>query len=488
MLVILLCNLYLVRIVMDALGIEDYGINNVIGGVVSLFTFFTSTLATSSQRFFSYKIGEKDFFGLSNYFSATLWGFLFIIIIIFFVGETIGLWFVQNKLNIPPLRMDAALWIYQCSLITFLLGLLAIPYSSLIIAYEKMNVFAYVGIIEALLRLISAFLLFYFTFDRLKVYAVLFCIATSSPSLFYIIYTSIKHRECCLKKSKDFRIFKEIFSFSGWTFLGATSSIIRSQGINILLNIFFGPAINAARGIAFQINAALNQFALNFFKAVQPQIIKSHAANEHSQTLALVYKSSKICYFLILLIALPIFLNIRYVLSFWLTTIPNYTIIFSRLVIITAVIESTMYPLQTALMATGKIKWYQISTSFIMFLNFPIAYFLLRNAFSPESVFILAIILAIIAQISRLYFVKKQLNLSLKEYTLSVMTPILFVTIASPIPYYFIKHLFPIIFQASFFMLFISFFFTIFCSFLLGLDFQEKKSVISFLRKKILHT
>lgn len=484
MLIILLCNLYLVRIAMEALGIDDYGINNIVGGVVSMLSFFTSTLASSSQRFFSYKIGENDFHGLSNYFSTSLWGFIIIALLILILGETVGLWFIQNKLNIPPSRLNAAIWIYHCSLISFILGLLAIPYSSLIIAYEKMKIFAYIGIIEAFLRLLSAHLLFLFSFDRLKIYAIFFCISTSVPSLYYIIYTTIKHEESRIKRIKDYTIVSEIFSFSGWTFLGAFSSIIRSQGINILLNIFFGPAVNAARGVAFQINSALNQFVLNFFKAVQPQIIKSYAAKDLQQTLTLIYKSSRICFFLVLVIAFPIFLDIPFILSFWLKETPHYTIQFSRLVIITAVIESTMYPLQAALMAAGNIKWYQIFTSFIMFLNLPIAYVLLKTGFSPESVFYLAIILAITAQFSRLFFVKKQLGLSLTQYGLSVIIPSLLVTIASSIPPLLIKFYFSTILQMSFISLIISCTTVALFSFTIGLNKQERISILSFIKKR----
>lgn len=485
MFVILLCNLYLVRIVMDALGVSDYGINNIVGGIVSMFAFFTSTLASSSQRFFSYKLGEKDINGLSNYFSSSMWGFLLIAVIILIIGETFGLWFVQNKLNIPASRIDAAVWVYHCSIITFILSLIAIPYSSLIIAYEKMNIFAYIGIIEALSRLASAYLLFHFSFDRLKFYAILFCISTSFPSIYYIFFTLVKYKESRLKKIYDLKVFKEIFTFSGWTFLGALSSIIRSQGINILLNIFFGPVINAARGIAFQINAALNQFVMNFFKAVQPQIIKSYAANEHEQTLMLIYKSSKICFFLIMLIALPVFLDMPFFLSLWLKSIPDYTVYFSRLVIITAVIESTMYPLQTALMAVGNIKWYQITTAFIMFLNFPISYILLRKGFSPESVFYVAIILAITAQMSRLFFVKKQLNLSLKNYTFSVLVPSLLVVVASSLPALIFKQFFYTSIPSSCISIFLSAFSVAFFSFFIGLNKLEKNFVKNFVLNKL---
>lgn len=421
---ILICNLIVVKVVLNALGAEDYGINNVVGGIVMMFAFLTSTMTAASQRFFSFELGKKDLEGLSHFFLTTLWGYLGIAAIVLIVAETIGLWFVINKLTILPSRLDAAIWVYQSSIISFIFGILAIPFNSIIIAREKMNVYAYIGILEVILRLCVAYTLFIYFGDRLKFYAILQAFALSIPSFIYIIWGCSRFDECKIKKYWNKKIFKEIFSYSCWNLFGAMASILRSQGINILLNIFFGPIVNASRAIAYQVSSAINQFVLNFFKAVQPQIVKSYAANERKQMLELVYTSSKYCFYLLFILALPVFIGTPFILSVWLGNIPENTVIFTRLVIILALIESTIYPLQTALMSTGNIKWYQIITGGLLLLNLPISWLFLYVGFEATSTFYVAIIIALISQISRVIFMKKMLLMPILEYINKSLLPI----------------------------------------------------------------
>lgn len=427
MFIILICNLFVVRIVLNALGIEDFGINNVVGGIVMMCSFLTSTMNAASQRFFSFELGRKNFKSLSEYFLTTLWGYLGLSILILLIAETIGLWFVQNKLNVPQHRLSAALWVYQTSIVAFILNVISIPYNSIFIAREKMNFYAYMGLLEMVLKILTAYMLFMYFGDRLKLYAVLLCIAMSIPSFCYIIVGSLKFAECRIKKYWNKKIFKEIFSYSCWNLFGAVSAVLRSQGVNVLLNMFFGPVVNASRAIAYQVSSATNHFVINFFKAVQPQIIKTYAADERSQMLDLVYTSSKICFYLLFIIALPVFCGAPFILKAWLDMVPQQAVYFTRLVIILSLIESTIYPLQTALMSTGNIKWYQVVTGGFLLLNLPISWLCLSCGCSAASTFYVSILLAIIAQISRIIFMKKMLLMPINIFIKKTVLPILFV-------------------------------------------------------------
>ena len=485
MLFILACNLVVVRVVLNALGAEDYGINNVVGGVVAMFGFLTSTMNAASQRFFSFELGRNNQEGLSNYFTITTWTYVGISLLVIIVAETFGLWFLQNKLTIPPNRASAALWVYQGTIISFVISLLAIPYNSVVIARERMSIYAYVGIIEVSLRLLVAYVLFAFSGDRLKLYAVLLCIAMSIPSAFYIIWGTTAFKECKLKKYWNTTIFKEMFSFSCWNLFGALASILRSQGINILLNIFFNPIVNAARAIAYQINSAMNQFVLNFFKAVQPQIIKLYAANEKAKMLNLIFTSTKFSFFLVILIATPLFLEAPFILSLWLKVVPQHTILFTRMVILISVIESISYPLQTSLMATGKIKFYQITTGSISFLNIPISYFFLNNNYPPETTLYIAIILAIVSQISRIAFMKKQISMGILNYITKSILPCLAVFLPSFIISFYISKI-----QLSDNITFIlttcsSLIITFIFVYLVGLSKTERQFLLGFIKRKL---
>lgn len=426
---ILICNLFVVRVVLNALGIEDFGINNVVGGIVMMCSFLTSTMNAASQRFFSFELGRKNFRNLSECFLTTLWGYLGLSILILLIAETVGIWFVVNKLNVPYHRMSAALWVYQASVVTFIFNIISIPYNSIFIAREKMNFYAYMGLLEVVLKISIAYMLFTYSGDRLKLYAVLLCIAMSVPSFCYVIVGSLKFTECKIRTYWNKKIFVEIFSYSCWNLFGAMSAVLRSQGVNILLNMFFGPVVNASRAIAFQVSSAINHFVVNFFKAVQPQIVKTYASNERTRMLNLVYTSSKICFYLLFIIALPVFWGTPFILQTWLGTVPQQAVYFTRLVVILSLIESTIYPLQTALMSTGNIKWYQIFTGGLLLLNLPISWLCLSFGCSAASTFYVSIVLAIVAQISRIIFMKKMLLMPIKIFFKRTLLPIALVVI-----------------------------------------------------------
>lgn len=431
MFLVMLCNFFVVRIVLKILGAEDYGINNVVGGVVTMLAFLSSTMNAASQRFFAFELGRQNLDGLKKYFTSSFWIYAGLVVFVILIAETLGLWFLQNKMTIPVDRSDAAFWVYQCSVISFVFSLLSIPYNAIIIAREKMNIYAYVGIIEVLLRLVSAYALYFVSVDLLKAYAFFSCVAMTLPSLFYIVWGTKFFPECHIIMFWNKRIFFEIASFSSWNIIGALSAVLRSQGINILLNIFFNPVVNAARAIAYQVYSAVNQFVMNFFKAVQPQIVKSYAADDRNSLLTLIYASTKFNFFLVYLIALPVLFETSTFLSIWLSNVPDYTVLFVRLVIINAIFDSTIYPLQTAIMATGNIKYYQIITGSLLLLVLPISYLFLKKGFPPEVTLYIALYISFIAQFVRIIFMKKRLFMPIREYFIKVALPIVVVGVLS---------------------------------------------------------
>lgn len=431
MIVVMVISLYTVRVILNALGATDYGIYNVVGGIVLMFNFLTSSLVSTSQRFFAYILGCNDKQKLSQYFMTSIWCHVIIILIVLVIAETAGLYFVINKLTIPPNRLVAALWAYQFAIISFIINMIAVPYNSILIAHERMNIYAIVGLVEAIAKLICAYLIVISPIDKLIMYAFLIMVSTSGVNIFYIIYCTTKFKECKLVKYWDYQMFKEVVSFSGWSLYGGMAGIFRSQGINVLINIYFNPIVNAARAIAYQVNSAMNQFVLNFFKAVQPQITKYYAASEKEELFKLIFRSSRLSYYLFFCISLPIYIALPEILQLWLKEVPQYTIIFTRLAIVVALVDSTSYPLQTAISATGKIKWYQIITGTFIFLNLPISWIFLYFDFPPQITMYVALVLSLLSQISRMIFAKELLNMSITNYYKQVIKPVLIVSLVS---------------------------------------------------------
>lgn len=431
MLLIMLVSLYTVRVVLDVLGAEDYGIYNVVGGVIAMFSFLTNSMVSASQRYFAYYIGKGDTEKIRQYFVITCICYFMIGAVVVLLAETVGLWFVLNKLTIPDGRMHAALVVYQCSIFSFVLRLFVIPHQSFIIAKERMSIYAYIGIVEVILQLVIVFLLKLIDYDHLEVYGVLLCLTGIIVSGWYILYSRYNFKETKLYKYYNKAQFVDLLSYSGWNLLGVFSGVCRSQGINILLNMFFTPTVNAARAVAYQINSAVTTFANNFFSAVKPQITKQYAAGENSGMLKLVDRSSRFCYYILYILALPILLEVPTLLSLWLKEVPDYTVLFSRLVIINALIDSTAHPLMTAIQATGRIRAFQIVTAGLLILNLPVSYVFLKFGCPPQVTMIISICISLIAQLSRLLFAKFQVALSIRYYCKDVLLPIGIVTLCS---------------------------------------------------------
>jgi O-antigen/teichoic acid export membrane protein len=478
-------SLFTVRIVLNTLGAEDYGIQNVVGGIVVMLSFFTSTMVSASMRFFAFELGRKDYRRLNQFFNLTIITYLGFGIIVLLIAETVGLWFLKTQLVIPANRMSAAMWVYQFSVASFIFQMFVVPYNSIIIAREKMDIYAYVSIAEAILKLLIVYLLLVLDGDKLKIYSVLLFSVVLIISLFYIIYCTRKYKETKLSLFWDLSMFKELLSYSGWSLFGALAGMIKGQGINILLNVFFNPIVNAARAIAFQINSAINLFVTNFYQAVRPQITKQYAAGESDEMMKLVFRSSKFSFYLILIFALPILTETPYILKLWLNEVPEFTVLFTRLVIITTMIESLSYPLMTAVSATGRIKSYQIVTGGLLILNLPVSYIFLKAGYPPEITMYIAIGIAIISQVSRVLFVNKIHKMHINSYIKEVIIIIITVTALSYISPYILHKLMIEGFTKMIVVVVASIVNSILVIYLLGLTRNERRVLSGIVSRKI---
>lgn len=430
--VVMLVGLYTSRVVLDALGEVDFGVYNAVGAIVMMFSFLSSTMSTSCQRFYSYEIGRGNFDELRRTFSLCVLVFAIIIVVLALATEVSGIWLLQSKMKVAS-RMEAARWVFHLSILSFVFTIIRTPYMGMVIAKEKMKVFAYLTVIDVVGGLGIAILIAHYGGDRLILYAILMAAVNAMISAFYIVYCRVFYPECKLMFYWDRERFCEILGFAGWNMVGSISSICKSHGLNILINIFFGPAVNAARGLAYKVFQSIQTFADNFYWAVRPQLIKSYSAGDRSGMLKLVCQSSKFTYYLIFAVALPVLLETPFLLGIWLKKVPDYTILFTRLVVINAVVESLANPLAAAMQAYGKIRNYNLAVGGFILLILPVSYLFLKLGFPPETVFYVSIIICAIAILVRLLFVRKCVGLSLRMYLKSVVLPVLAVTVVATI-------------------------------------------------------
>lgn len=389
-------SLFTVRIVLKTLGAVDYGLYNVVGGVVAMLTILSSSMAPASQRFFSFELGKENNIQLKRTFSLTLSIYFIFGVILLILAETVGLWFLKTKMEIPADREFASFWVYQFSIASFLVTIIAIPYNAAIIAHENLKVFAYISILEVILKLAVVYLLLVFNYDKLIVYSILLFFTTLIINSIYRIYCVRKYSECKYEFYWDKDLFKSLLGFSGWTLFGVFARMLNNQGINILLNIFFGPVVNATRAIASRVSSVVNQFVTNFLKAVQPQITKNYAGGEKVKMMKLVFQSTRFSFYMLLLVTIPILFEANFILTIWLDDLPDYVVIFTRLIILTSFIDLLTYPLNDVSAATGNIKIYQTVAGSIMILNLPISYLVLNMGYPPQStMYVLIIILSV---------------------------------------------------------------------------------------------
>ena len=485
MLFVMGVSLYTSRVVLAELGVTDYGIYNVVGSVVTIFTFISQALGNATNRFIVFSIGEGDVDKTKRVYNTCFRVHLIIAAIVVLLLETAGLWFLNGRLNIPDDRHIAALFVFHISVIICFLSILRVPSNAEVIAHEHMGVFALISVVEVSLKLLIAIMLIISTTDKLILYAFLLLVVQIIVNLSYHVYCKRKFEECklTLHVENDKRLYKEISSFAGWSMFGNVVWLGYTQGMNLMLNIFFGPAVNAARGVAVQVESAVTSFVSSFQTALNPQITKSYAQGDIDRMHSLIVYSSKFSVYLYLMFAVPIFFEAKNILEIWLVEVPDHTVNFVRLILIFLLLTPIGNPLGTSNDATGKIRNYQIVCGLINLQIIVVSYIFLRMGYAPEVVFVIQIIVFSIQNIAKLLFVHKQVKLSLQYYFRSAIIPVFIVCAASVLSSYLLLHLFSNNFvQVTLFMA-ISFFTVLFIEYLLGLNMNERIMVKNTVKK-----
>ena len=427
----MLVSLYTSRVILQTLGVEDYGVYNVVGGVITMFTFLNNAMSSATSRYITFEIGKGNMEQLKKVFSTSLQIHAIIALLIVILGETVGLWFLMNELVIPEGRMDAAMWVYQCSIVSCVVGIMSVPYNADIIAHEKMSAFAYISVLEIILKLAIVYLLVVLPFDKLKVYAVLVLMVGLLIRYIYTRYCHMHFEESHYIHRIYKPLLKEMSSFAGWSFWGNLAGILYGQGLNMMLNIFFGPVVNAARGIATQIQGVVQQFVGNFQMALNPQITKTYAAGELQKMHSLMFRSARFSFMLLFLLSLPIILETNYILALWLGIVPENTVIFARIIIAISLIYTIANPCVIANQATGKVKVYQAVVGGLLLLILPISYIVLKMGAPAYSVFIVHFCVESVAQFARMYMLRNMIDLPLWSYVKNIYLPIMGVVLLS---------------------------------------------------------
>lgn len=417
-------SLFTSRVILQTLGIEDYGIYNVVGGVITMFTFINSAMVSSTQRYLNFELATGNEEKLKSIFNTSLQIHALIALAIILLGETVGLWFLMNKLVIPEVRMTAAMWVYQCSILSCAVGIMSTPYNADIIAHEKMSAFAYISILDVVLRLLIVYLLVISPYDKLIVYAILILAIQLLIRYIYTRYCNKHFKETLFEWRINRPLLKEMAGFAGWSFWGNLAGILYTQGLNMMLNIFFGPVVNAARAIAVQVQAAVQQFVGNFQMALNPQITKNYASGNLDQMHSLMFRSARFSFLLLFFISLPVILETEFILSVWLKTVPDDAVIFTQIMICISLIYTTANPCVIANQATGKVKVYQMVVGGILLTILPISYIVLKLGAPAYSVFIVHFCVESVAQFSRMYMLRKLINLPMRRYLQNIYIPI----------------------------------------------------------------
>ncbi|MCK4983262.1 MAG: hypothetical protein KAS17_10080 [Victivallaceae bacterium] len=476
--------LYTSRVILRVLGIENFGIYNIVGSVVVLFSFLNTAMSSATQRFLNFALGVGDMTEVKRVFSMSMTVHISIALLVIVLAETIGLWFVNTQLNIPAERMIVVNWVYQFSILTFCTQIIRVPYNASIIAYEKMSFYAYISIAEVVLKLLIVFLLLYFGEDKLKLYAILTCVVTLVILIFYKLYCNIVFKTCRYNFFWNASLYKRLLCFSGWSLFGTVAHMGAQQGLNILLNIFYGITINAAMGIATQVSSAVYRFVSNFQTAFHPQIVKLYASNDRKNFMNLIFQSSKFSYYLLLILALPVLINIDYILEIWLCNVPAHTVSFCRLIILYLLIDVISAPLWISVQATGEIRNYQIMMGILIILNLPLAYIFLKLGFLPESVLLARIIIDLLSLLARILYTRSKIGLPVRLYLREVILIIFLVTLlALPFPLLVSYHMSN--FSGLVVTSIISLISTGLCIYLIGLKKEEKMFLKRLIRSNI---
>ena len=421
MLFLMAVNLYTSRVVLQALGVEDYGIYNAVAGFVTMFSLVSASMSGSISRFITFILGQGDIEKLKRVFSTAMIIQIVLAIIVVLLIEVFGVWFLNTQMTIPSGREIASNWVLQFALLAFVFNLCSTPFNATLVAHERMEAFAYFGIFEGLANLAISFMVRFSHSDKLIVYGLLMCSVAVITRITYNIYCKKHFEECTAKWIFDKSLFKEMFVFAGWNFIGTLSGLLREHGINLLFNVYYGPVINAARGLAIQVHTAIMKFSQSFFMAVQPQITKSYSCNNVDESHSLVLRSSRLAFLLLSALIVPIISETDYILGLWLNAVPNHTVAFVRIILSVALFESFSSPLIHLLLATGKIKKYQIVVGTFNLLNFPVAWFILHIGGSAESAQVSVMAFSLIAVILRLVMLKEMTGFPVRQFVMSTM-------------------------------------------------------------------
>jgi O-antigen/teichoic acid export membrane protein len=482
---VMLISLYTVRATLNILGAEDYGIYNVVAGIVVMLGFLNNAMANASRRFFSFELGRDDYEQLRKVFSMSLVIHVLIALLVLIAAETIGLWFVNNKLTIPRNRITVTHYIYQFSVITCLFTITTAPYMASIMAHEDMDIYATLSIVESIFKLGIVFILPFILLDKLQLYGILICVVAFINAVIYRIICKSKYRECKFSFYWNKNLFKEIISYTGWNLIGATSYVYKNYGINILLNQFFNPVVVAARGISASVNNATSSFFQNFNTALNPQITKHYARGQKVEMMQLMFQGAKGTYFLMYLFTLPLMVEIPQVLLLWLKNPPEYTVLFTRLVLLDVLINSMTYPLLAAVQAVGKIKLHSSVVFGIQLLNLPLSWIALRSGAPAYSVLLIAIFLTCTAFIAHLFIIKHLIRFSIKQFFRKIILPVIAVSGLSAI----LPIVLCVYFDPTFLRLcgvvVVSIISTCGCMFLIGLNSGERKNIVEIISKRI---
>lgn len=486
MLFCMIISLYTSRVLLDTLGISDYGIFNVVGGVVVMMNVLNSAMSVSTQRYLTFELGKADFEQYRKTFSMCMNIFLCLSGLIIILGETIGLWFMNTYLVISPDRITAANWVYQFALLSCVCSMLSTPYNAAIVSHERMNIYAYVGVAEVLLKLIIVYILVLIPFDKLALYGALTFVSAFLIALLYRYYCVKQFKETHYLFYWNKALFKSLASYSGWNLFGSISGVAKGQGLNILINVFFGSSVNASRGIAYQVNGVIQSFFTNFYMAVRPQITKYYAQGNKEEMFKLVFNSSKMAFFLILFVSLPLIIEAPFIIKLWLGQMPDYVVVFVRLIIIITAIDSMSTPLMTAIHATGNNRLYQFSVGLIMIMTLPISYLFLKLGYSPVSVFIVSLVLSIISMLVRLLITKKQLGIPVRKYIVQVVLRSFIVALLAAILPVWIHVTLPQSWFTTIIVCIVCVVSSIIPAYLIGLDRRERQVATAFIKSKII--
>lgn len=436
MLITMVVGLFTSRIVLNTLGVEDYGINNVVGGVVAMFSLISASISASISRFLTFELGRGNMEQLKKVFSTSVTIQFILAAIIIIIAEIVGIWFINNELVISPDRLDAAHWVFHCSIISFAVSLISTPYNASIVSHERMNVFAYMSILDTILKLVIVYMLYISPYDKLKTFAVLGLAVTILMRILYGWYCKRNFEECTYHFTFDKKLFKSMFGFAGWELVGSSAAILRGQGSDILINIFTRTTVvNAAAGVAASLTGIISGFVGNFTMAFNPQITKLYAAEKFDELTKLLYMGCRFAPYLMLIIALPVMFNTKYILELWLGIVPDHTVAFVNITILFMFNELISRPLITAKLANGRIRNYQIIVGGVLLLTLPIAYIALVLGAPIEAVFIAKLLTSMIAVYVRLYMLRGDIpGLSVSHFLFKVYFRVVIVGLLSAIP------------------------------------------------------